>query len=174
VRVVDGAAVQARADLLATEEPAEIRVIDVRGEQRTIAITMRTPGRDFELALPQDPALASGSPDLVAQLLDKLVANAVDFSREGVPVLVSLSAEDGTAVLAVTNQGPLLPEVMRGKLFDSMVSVRGGRDGKSGEPHLGLGLYVARLIAEFHGGEIRAENLASGAGVAVTATFRLG
>ena len=47
------------------------------------------------------------------------------------------------------------------------------RDGKSAEPHLGLGLYVARLIAEFHGGASGAGNLASGDGVAVTATFRL-
>jgi signal transduction histidine kinase len=60
---------------------------------------------------------------------------------------------------------------MQGKLFDSMISVRPERTG--GEPHLGLGLYVARLIAEFHGGAIRAENLSSGSGVAVTATFRL-
>jgi signal transduction histidine kinase len=37
---------------------------------------------------------------------------------------------------------------------------------------LGLGLYVAQLIAEFHGGEIHARNLASGDGVAVSATFR--
>jgi len=46
------------------------------------------------------------------------------------------------------------------------------REGKSSEPHLGLGLYVARLIAEFHGGAISAKNLASGDGVAVTASFR--
>jgi hypothetical protein len=32
---------------------------------------------------------------------------------------------------------------------------------------------VARLIAEFHGGAIRAENLTPGSGVAVTASFRL-
>jgi len=62
---------------------------------------------------------------------------------------------------------------MRGKLFESMVSVRGERRGEeSVEPHLGLGLYIARLIAEFHGGEVQARNLPSGEGVAVSATFR--
>jgi dedicated sortase system histidine kinase len=132
------------------------------------------PGRAFELALPSGPAFASGSPDLAAQLLDKLVANAVDFSSEGAPIRVTLSAAGGDAALEVTNQGAPLPEAMRGKLFDSMVSLRAGHEGKSGEPHLGLGLYVARLIAEFHGGGIRAENLPSGGGVSVTATFRLG
>jgi dedicated sortase system histidine kinase len=133
------------------------------------------PGQPFDLALPRDKAVASGSPDLAAQLLDKLIANAVDFSREGEPVGVSLSVADGTASLSVANLGPALPETMRGKLFESMVSVRAerSRDGKSGEPHLGLGLYVARLIAEFHGGTISADDLPSGNGVAVTATFRL-
>ena len=129
------------------------------------------PGQGFELDLPGSPAMVSGSPDLAAQLLDKLVANAVDFSRAGAPVRVSLAAAGGAAALAVRNQGPPLPESLGGKLFDSMVSLRADRGG--GEPHLGLGLYVARLIAEFHGGAIGAENLASGGGVAVTATFRL-
>ena len=112
--------------------------------------------------------------DLAAQLLDKLVANAVDFSSPGQAVRISLSVENGVAELGVENQGPPLPEEMRGKLFESMVSVRGerAREGQSGEPHLGLGLYVARLIAEFHGGTIAARNLASGGGVAVSATFR--
>jgi two-component system, OmpR family, sensor histidine kinase ChvG len=133
------------------------------------------PGQRFELELPAAEAIASGSPDLAAQLLDKVVANAVDFSRTGEPVRVSLVVVDETAELSVENQGPQLPEAMRGTLFESMMSVRAqrGRDGKSGEPHLGLGLYVARLIAEFHGGSVSAENLSSGSGVAVTATFRL-
>jgi len=38
-------------------------------------------------------------------------------------------------------------------------------------PHLGLGLYVARLIAEFHGGSIEARNLPGGEGVVVRARF---
>jgi signal transduction histidine kinase len=47
---------------------------------------------------------------------------------------------------------------MRGQLFDSMISVRGGGN----EDHLGLGLYIARLIAEGHGGVISADNTDSG------------
>jgi len=129
------------------------------------------PGQGFELDLPGSPAMVSGSPDLAEQLLDKLVANAVDFSLAGAPVRVSLTTTDGAAAVAVRNQGPPLPESLSGKLFDSMVSLRADRGG--GEPHLGLGLYVARLIAEFHGGAIGAENLASGGGVEVTATFYL-
>lgn len=130
------------------------------------------PGRAFELQLPGDKAGVLGSPDLAAQLLDKLVENAVDFSVPGgAPVRVSLGLAGGFAALAVENRGPLLPETMRGKLFESMVSVRAGRDGAG--PHLGLGLYVARLIAEFHGGAISATDLPAGDGVAVSATFRL-
>jgi signal transduction histidine kinase len=133
------------------------------------------PKQAFELELPEGKAFVHGSPDLAAQLLDKLVANAVDFSGDAAkPVRISLALAEGRAELCVENRGPLLPEAMQDKLFQSMVSVRRERDdGRSGAPHLGLGLYVARLIAEFHGGTIAAKNLPSGDGVAVTASFRL-
>ena len=136
------------------------------------------PGQAFDLVLPQEkPMIARGSPDLAAQLLDKVVANAVDFAaagRRGESIRVSLSVADGFIELGIENKGPLLPEEMRGRRFQSMVSVRRERrgEGANAEPHLGLGLYVAQLIAEFHGGEIHARNLASGEGVAVSATFR--
>ena len=100
-----------------------------------------------------------GAPDLYAQMLDKLAANAADFSLRDEPVRVRLDAQ-GT--LTVSNSGTLLPAEMTGRLFESMVSVR--PDG-SGEPHLGLGLYMVRLIAQFHGGEARAANREDGSGV---------
>jgi signal transduction histidine kinase len=136
------------------------------------------PQQAFDLKLPEETAFTRGSADLAAQLLDKLVANAVDFSaesgRRAEPIRITLGLAPGGAELSVENKGPLLPEEMRGKLFESLVSVRGERRGEhsGGEPHLGLGLYIARLIAEFHGGEIRARNLASGEGVVFAATFR--
>ena len=49
LNVEDGAR-RRRSDRLATEEPMEIRVDEPGGDQRTIAVTMRTPGHDFELA----------------------------------------------------------------------------------------------------------------------------
>lgn len=116
------------------------------------------PARSFEFSGDVTDAFATGSPELIIQLLDKLVDNAVDFSTDGDTVAISLAGDAGNLRLAVTNPGPALPERMRAQLFDSMVSVRSGKDSK----HLGLGLYVAKLIAEGHGGRIDAENVAGG------------
>lgn len=129
--------------------------------------------RVFDLHVAAQPFLVSGAPDLAAQMLDKLIANAVDFARPGSKVRVALDpVEGGAAVrLAVSNLGPPLPEEMRDRLFHSMVSVRKERG--SSEPHLGLGLYVARMIAEFHGGTISAQTLPGGFGVEVSVTMPL-
>jgi signal transduction histidine kinase len=54
---------------------------------------------------------------------------------------------------------------MAGKLFESMVSVRNAHSGT--EPHLGLGLYIVRLIAEFHGGAAEALDREDGSGVVI-------
>lgn len=125
------------------------------------------PAQRFELELPDDPVGVEGAPDLLAQLLDKLVENAVDFSASNAPISLRLAIDGVTAALSVENRGPALPGEIRGRLFDSMITLRDPHAGAG--PHLGLGLFVARLIAEFHGGSIRADNLAGG--VRVTATF---
>jgi dedicated sortase system histidine kinase len=124
------------------------------------------PQARFALELPPQSTEVQGAADLAAQLLDKLVENAVDFSSGSEPVRVALDNGDGAAVLTVANKGPLLPAGARARLFESMISVREGRNA-AGTPHLGLGLYVARLIAEFHGGSILAANLPAGDGVAI-------
>ncbi len=119
----------------------------------------------IELEAPARALEVSGSPDLGAQMLDKLVENAVEFSSAGAAVRVRLQEQGRYALLAVQNKGPTLPVQMRARLFESMVSVRESRGG--GAPHLGLGLYVARLIAEFHGGAIEAADAPEADGVIV-------
>jgi two-component system sensor histidine kinase ChvG len=119
---------------------------------------------------PVEPIWIDGAPELVAQMLDKLVANAVEFAAGGA-IVVTLVREGAEARLAVANVGPPLPEGMAGRLFESMVSVRPAGD--AGAPHLGLGLYIVRVIAQFHGGRVRADNRSDAAGVVVTVTLPL-
>ncbi len=123
------------------------------------------PGRPIECITPAGELWVDGAPDLIAQLLDKLVANAGEFGTPGTPAVVRLERSGATARLAVENDGPPLPVGMQGRLFDSMVSVRRETGGEV--PHLGLGLYIVRLIAEFHGGSARADTRDHGSGVVV-------
>lgn len=129
------------------------------------------PQRRFELKGPGGPLPVDGVPDLVAQLLDKLAGNAADFAAPGSVITVRLDLDGDAAVIRVLNEGPRLPAAMEGRLFESMVSVRDG--GQGGEPHLGLGLYIVRLIAEFHGGAATLANREDVDGVAATVRLPL-
>lgn len=125
------------------------------------------PQRTFALRLPNGPLPMVGVPDLLAQLLDKLVGNALDFARPDTPIEISVDAGE-PRLLRVRNQGPPLPADMAGSLFDSMVSVRSTR---SEEPHLGLGLYIVRLIAQFHGGSVQARSTETPMGAEFTVSL---
>ena len=133
-------------------------------ESMTSAYSDVYPERVFDFACPLADTSMQGSPELVIQLLDKLVDNAVSFSGSGDHIAIDLAGDERHLQVGVTNPGPPLPGRMRGQLFDSMVSLRGG----SGSRHLGLGLYVARLIAEGHGGRIEADNVEGGVQFTVT------
>lgn len=108
--------------------------------------------------------------DLFFQMLDKLISNAVDFSSKNKNIIINLLEKNNAIELQVINSGPTLPEGMLDELFNSMVSVRSERS-KAG-PHLGLGLFVAKLIAEYHGGKISASNLVNEEGVSILITLQ--
>jgi signal transduction histidine kinase len=110
--------------------------------------------------------MLTGNPDLIAQLLDKLMSNAVEFSNKQDAVKVRLTFDQDDALLRVINDGPSLPIEMQDQLFDSMVSVRKEYDGNTS--HLGLGLYIAKIITQFHGGTIKVSDREDTQGVIVT------
>ncbi|HEY2679133.1 MAG TPA: ATP-binding protein [Steroidobacteraceae bacterium] len=123
------------------------------------------PGAQIVLDVPDDACFIRGAPDLMVQLLDKLIENAVDFCPPGGAITVRLGRTPANYSLQVSNDGPLIPEALLGHLFESMFEQRQGRDDK---PHFGLGLYIVRLVAEFHGGSAAAANRADGGGVVFT------
>src|SRR5215469_12253133 len=123
------------------------------------------PARVCAAELPPGRIMLHGAPDLIVQMLDKLIDNAVDFSPPGATVTVRLRLQPAAVEIEVENPGPPLPGHLRGRLFESLWQSRPDGDSR---PHFGLGLYIVRLIAEFHGGEATAASLPDEAGVRVT------
>jgi two-component system, OmpR family, sensor histidine kinase ChvG len=118
--------------------------------------------RRLDCVIPERPVPLHGAPELVAQALDKLFDNALSFTPAEGWIRIRLDAsDDGDARIEVANNGPHLPDVMQGQLFDSLVTVRGS-GARAGAPHLGLGLYVVRLVAELHQGRVAGSNLRDG------------
>ena len=119
-------------------------------------------GVEFIYDGPKQPVYFSGDPGRLHQMLDKLVENAVAFHTKNTPIRIALtSTEDDRIELSVSNEGPTIPNEIKSQIFNSMVSSRRKSDK---EPHLGLGLYIAREIAHQYGGTIKAESYPQGPG----------
>jgi signal transduction histidine kinase len=104
------------------------------------------------------------------QVLGNLIDNAVKYSPEGGEVRVSAAAANGAVRIAVRDAGPGIPRDQQARIFEKFgrAEVEGGL-----KPGTGLGLFIARSIAEAHGGSL---NVTSGAepGSTFTLTLPLG
>ncbi|UTF60000.1 ATP-binding protein [Gilvimarinus sp. DA14] len=103
------------------------------------------------------------APELLVQLLDKLVDNATSFSADNTTITLRLGRADNPEpqlLLSVHNQGPPLPAELEGQLFNSLTSSRPQSGDK--QLHLGLGLYIVDLIARYHEAKIWGENIDGG------------
>jgi signal transduction histidine kinase len=98
----------------------------------------------------------------IEQLLDKLLDNARDYRHEDSLIIVRLYRQEYDCYLEVENNGPNIPDELLAGMFNSMVSAR---TASAGHAHFGLGLYIVRLISQFHGGRVSAHNLANPSGV---------
>ena len=138
----------------ALEQGERIEVDLVELVRDTLTMSRDAHPGPLEVDLPDEPFPMVVIERRIEQMLDKLLDNAADFS-DGSPVKVALTCEEGEVRLRVENRGSQLPEGFAAEqLFAPMWS---GRK-RTAERHLGLGLYIARVIAECHGGSIRAWN----------------
>ena len=85
------------------------------------------------------------------QVLGNLIENAVKYSPEGGEVRVSAAAANGAVRIAVRDAGPGIPRDQQDRIFEKFgrVDVPG-----ASKPGTGLGLFIARSIAEAHGGSL--------------------
>lgn len=144
---------------------ADVALADV-AEQAVTAFGARAGERGIALAA---DSAAGGGPrvradrDRLAQALAALVDNAIRYASPGGTITVSAGPSPvapGLARLAVLDDGPGVPPTDLPHVFDRFYQADAARDRGTGTS--GLGLAIARAIAEAHGGRVGAENLTGG------------
>ena len=133
------------------------------------SVTNATVGQD-EVALLTEIASAvpvvRGDANRLRQVLANLIDNAVKYSPTGEQVQVRMAPFDGTVVVSVSDRGPGIERIDQRLIFEKFGRVAG----TSSKPGTGLGLYIARSIAEAHGGTL---DVSSAPGKGATFTLKL-
>lgn len=137
------------AKMVITPAPMDLKLLCHEVLDEMVAIH---PSRNFQLECKGDLGGSWDAPRL-RQLLSNLLGNAVQHGFATTPVVMSASASDGEIVLSVRNQGTAIPEECRALIFEPMLRST-NFDFNRPAGSIGLGLYVAREIANAHGGSI--------------------
>ena len=146
----------ARADnMVRTAVMAEVSLSDVAADCalafEPVAFEAGKP-LEYQIA---DGTLVLGDGDKLRQLISILLDNAIKYGADGGAITLSLQKTDRQARLTVSNPGDPIPPEQLGRLFERFYRADVSRGEKSG---FGLGLPIARTIAEEHKGTLRAES----------------
>lgn len=109
----------------------------------------------------ETPALIRAHPVRLKQLLVNLLVNAIRFSPRGGTVIVGLRSSNRWAEAWVEDEGPGIPLEQREQVFERFWQADRARSDRS---NTGLGLAMARAIAESHGGQLLAQASSGGQG----------
>ena len=119
------------------------------------AFEQRASEQGISLVLSPEPPniTVRADEERVLQLIDNLVGNALKFTPSGGQVSIGARVDDNELRVSVADTGPGIPEEQRARLFDRFWQARfADRRG------LGLGLPIAKGIAEAHGGRLWVES----------------
>ncbi len=139
-----------------------VPLVEVIGGALT-RLERRLAGRRVATSIPEDLPLVSLDPVLVEQLFANLLENAAKYTPEGSEIEIRAAREGGTLVVDVADRGPGIPPGEEERIFE-----RFHRGAHAGVRGVGLGLPIARAIAQAHGGRLVAGNRPGGG-----ALFRL-
>lgn len=107
-------------------------------------------GHTVRLIRPETPVVGEWDRDRLGQVFDNLLGNAVKYSPDGGEIVVRVATVEGEARLCVRDHGDGIPEATLPNLFERFYRA----DNAGSASGLGLGLYIARMLVEAHGGRI--------------------
>ncbi len=139
---------------------ARFEPIDLAALTQAILDRRASRGRDGDVAIeftrPMAEAPVMGVPLRLERVIENLLDNATSFSPAGASVYVTIVVDDECIDLAIEDDGPGIPEEDREKVFRRFHSDRPKEEDFGN--HSGLGLAMARTIAEAHHGRLLAMN----------------
>jgi signal transduction histidine kinase len=125
--------------------------VDLAGVVRDTVTTASLAQDEVPIELEVAPvAPVRGDVERLRQVVGNLVDNAVKYSAEGDAVRVSVTQHDGTVSVVVADSGPGIAEEDQALIFEKFGRASRGQV----KPGTGLGLYIARAIAQAHGGSL--------------------
>jgi two-component system, OmpR family, sensor histidine kinase CreC len=143
-------------------EKPEMEPVELDALTRTVAESheplLAAKDLKMEIAAP-DRLTLNGNAFLLHQALENLVQNAIEFSPRGGTVRVEVIPEGDRVRIAITDQGPGIPDFALDRIFDRFYSL--GRP-DTGKKSTGLGLNLVREVAKSHGGAVRVVNREGG------------
>jgi signal transduction histidine kinase len=107
--------------------------------------------------------------DYLRLVLSNVLGNAVKYAPADSPITITGEVQGPTAVVHIRDEGPGIPEELRSRVFEKYETA--GKDA-SGQRGTGLGLYMARLLVEAHGGRVWADS-EPGQGTTISLTLPL-
>lgn len=127
--------------------------VDLKGFIATLMERMRhivDAGRAVTLDIPPDAPLVSADSERLERILTNLLTNAIKYSPAGSDVRLEVRRSGTEAIISVRDRGPGVAPADRPRIFDRSYRAAG----TSAVEGLGLGLYIARMFVEAHGGRI--------------------
>src|SRR5690606_23498278 len=145
-------------------------LVDLAGVLRSAVDTVRpllaAKDQSLSIRLPEDAVHLQADPVRLSQVFSNLLNNATKYTPPGGRVSLAASVEDGIARVTITDSGRGISSDTLAVMFDMFV--QDTTTDLRGQPGLGVGLALAKRLAELHGGTIEAASKGRGRGSTFT------
>ncbi len=143
------------------KEPTELNAV-LRNAVETSRPLIDAGHHQLNISFPPESLMVEADPVRIAQVIANLLNNAAKYTKEGGQIWLTAQREAGDAVITVRDNGIGISAEMLEKVFDLFAQAE--RTYSRSQGGLGIGLTLARTLAEMHGGSVTARSRGTGMG----------